>query len=323
MLAAAALLGPPTAWSQQSPQPQPQLRQRPSLDAKPGFGGDQGEQTSPPRQRLSPGGIALLALGAAAHRPLVHTAAGVRALVLGDAQGWTAVVGISLSAALGEATVRVQYTQEQAQRQGQAQGQALGQALAHLQRLSYTVARHDYPEQRLQVAPGQVQLSAENLARHERERAHQAEVIATFSEPWPSQLAMRAPVPGRQSSSFGLRRFFNGQARSPHSGMDIAAATGTPLVAPADARVIDTGDYFFNGNTIWLDHGGGCLSMLCHLSRIDVKPGDVLRAGDGLGAVGATGRATGPHLHWSVSLNRAMVDPALLLVAEPAAPGRP
>ena len=124
---------------------------------------------------------------------------------------------------------------------------------------------------------------------------------------------MRVPVPGRRSSSFGLRRVFNGQSRNPHSGMDIAAPTGTPVRAPLPGKVIDVGDYFFNGGTVWLDHGGGLLTMYCHLSQVDCKPGDQLQTGDAFCKVGATGRVTGPHLHWSVMLNRAMVDPALFI----------
>ena len=249
-----------------------------------------------------PGGIARLSLGPAAARPVAHLRvvdADVPLLVLGDAIEWTALVGIALAAAPGEASITVQ-TIDGGQRQ-----------------LAYTVAPKRYLEQRLKVAPGAVDLSPENAARYEHERAHLAQVMSTFTEPLPqaSVLRMQVPVPGRRSSSFGLRRVFNGQPRNPHSGMDIAAGAGTPVQAPLPGRVIDTGDYFFNGNTVWLDHGGGLLSMVCHLSAIDVKPGDVRKTGERLGAVGATGRATGPHLHWSVMLNRAMVDPALFLAA--------
>ena len=168
-------------------------------------------------------------------------------------------------------------------------------------RLAYRVAAKKYREQRLNVAPRTVDLSPEDQARYERERDHQQRVMATFSTPLPADaLRMRQPVPGRRSSSFGLRRVFNGQARNPHSGMDIAAATGTPVVAPLPGRVIDVGDYFFNGGTVWLDHGGGLLSMYCHLSGVDCAVGEQLATGQAFCRVGATGRVTGPHLHWGV-----------------------
>ena len=248
-----------------------------------------------PRDSAVPGGVARIDLGPAAARPQAWADA-VPLLVLGSPSGWTALVGIALSAEPGTARIRVQG--ESGERE-----------------LAYTIAPKRYTEQHLKVSPRTVDLSPEDLARHERERAHQQGVIATFSAPPAGEPHMRPPTPGRRSSSFGLRRFFNGQPRNPHSGMDIAAPTGTPVVAPLAATVIDTGDYFFNGQTVWLDHGGGLLSMMCHLSRIDCKVGDRLAVGQRLGTVGATGRVTGPHLHWTVSLNRASVDPALFIDA--------
>jgi murein DD-endopeptidase MepM/ murein hydrolase activator NlpD len=247
-----------------------------------------------PRARSVPGGVALVDLGPALVAPQASVD-GVPVLVSGRPSGWTAVVGIPLEAAPGERVIEVQ----------REEGPAA--------RVSFAVAPVRYAEQRLQVAPGKVDLSAQDLARHERERMRSAEVIATWSAAAPETLRMRPPVPGRRSGSFGLRRVFNDQPRKPHGGMDIAAPTGTPVVAPAAGRVIDTGDYFFNGHTVWLDHGNGLLSMYCHLSRIDVKAGELVATGTRIGAVGATGRVTGPHLHWSVMLNRTLVDPALFL----------
>ncbi len=257
-----------------------------------------------PRGHAVPGGVATIALGASPLRPGVRMG-GVPVLVAGNPGGWTAVVGIALSAKPGKGTIVVA-------RPGSPE-----------ERRTFEIAPVRYAEQRLKVAPAQVDLSAGDLARYERERAHLAQVIATFSEDVPATLRMRQPVPGTRSSSFGLRRVFNDQARSPHSGMDIAAPAGTPVVAAAAGRVIDTGEYFFNGTTVWLDHGAGLITMYAHLESVAVKVGDTVAEGATIGAVGATGRVTGPHLHWSVSLNRAMVDPALFLSAADAPPVAP
>ncbi len=257
-----------------------------------------------PCHRSVPGGVAIVALGAQPARPRVFLD-DEPILVSGDPGAWTAVVGIRLDAQPGVRELVAEH------------------ADGSVARLPLEIAAVRYSEQRLRVAPGKVDLSAKDLARYERERAHLAQVAATRSDPLPTTLRMLQPTPGRRSSSFGLRRFFNGQPRNPHSGMDIAAPTGTAVVAAAPGRVIDTGDYFFNGRTIWLDHGSGLLTMYCHLDEIAVRVGDVVDAGQRIGAVGATGRVTGAHLHWSVSLNRAMVDPALFLdEPQPGARGR-
>jgi len=253
-----------------------------------------------PRHRPVPGGVARVALGPADVRPLAFDGP-TPLLVLGQAPEWHAWVGIALSAEPGEHHIA-----------WHPQGEAPRTA-------PFTVWPHRYPEQQLRVAPRTVDLSPEDLSRHQREREHQQQVTNRFSEApasWfasPEALRMAVPVAGRLSSPFGARRVFNGQARQPHSGIDLAAPHGTSVQAPLDAEVIDLGDYFFNGLTVWLDHGAGLLSMLCHLSEITVQPGDRLTQGQPLGAVGATGRATGPHLHWSVMLNRQMVDPTLFL----------
>ena len=250
-----------------------------------------------PRASQVPGGVARLSLGPSARRPQAFTG-DIPLLVVGDAIEWTALVGIPLATEPGEASITVR-TEGKPERQ-----------------IAYTVAPKQYREQRLTVAPRTVDLSPEDEARYVKERDHLTGVMATLTDMRPdTALQMRVPVPGRRSSSFGLRRVFNGQSRNPHSGMDIAAGTGTPVLAPLPGKVIDTGDYFFNGGTVWLDHGGGLLTMYCHLSRVDVKVGDVMKTGEALAAVGATGRVTGPHLHWSVMLNRAMVDPALFIAA--------
>lgn len=252
----------------------------------------------PPLPRLPtaapvPGGVAIVPLGHVEGTPRA-TSDGVPLLLNTDAHGMVAVVGIPLGATPGPASI------------------ALRDSLG-TRTIGYTIAPKQYAEQHLRVSPKVVDLSADDLARYKREAAHQNQVKAVFSEPAPVNLRMLQPTAGERSQSFGKRRVFNGQPRAPHSGMDIPAPAGQAVVAPADGTVVDTGHYFFNGNTVWIDHGAGLMSMLCHLSRMDVQVGEKVRAGQRVGAVGATGRVTGPHLHWSVLLNRASVDPALFL----------
>jgi hypothetical protein len=124
-----------------------------------------------------------------------------------------------------------------------------------------------------------------------------------------------APVPGRSADNFGARTVFNGQPRRPHAGLDYRAATGTPVRAPAAGRVVLAEDLYFTGGTVILDHGHGLFSLFAHLSAIDVENGALVAAGAPVGKVGATGRSTGPHLHWGVRLHGARVDPLSLLAA--------
>ena len=184
------------------------------------------------------------------------------------------------------------------------------------QKLSFDVGNRNYPAQHIKLSNQQhVTPDPAHLKRIQRELDEQINAYKTFSSRQPSNLMLDRPVDGRLSSAFGLRRIFNGEERNPHSGLDFAAPTGTPIKSPAAGEVILVGDYFFNGKTVFVDHGQGLISMFCHLSSIDVKVGDELGRGEVLGKVGATGRATGPHLHWNVSLNNARVDPSIFIGA--------
>jgi murein DD-endopeptidase MepM/ murein hydrolase activator NlpD len=249
-----------------------------------------------PTPRLVPGGIAVLDLGATEAMPGVATYEGHRAPVLRRGGHWYAVIGLALDAKPGPHSAKLTAIDGSSRE------------------LAFRIEDRKYAEQHLTVKnQRQVEPNAQDLERIAAERVRIDRALETYSADLEPQLRMRAPIDGERSNSYGSRRYFNGQPRNPHSGMDIAAPAGTPITSPAAGRVVETGDFFFNGNTVLIDHGQGVVTMYCHLSRIDVKSGDVVAAGTKIGLVGATGRVTGPHLHWGVSINRAMVDPALVL----------
>lgn len=180
--------------------------------------------------------------------------------------------------------------------------------------IDFDVVAKQYPEQRLTIPDRRkVNPLPEDLERIERESKLQRAAYARRTPVRHDLLPFEQPVQGIYSSPFGLRRFLNDQPRSPHSGLDIAANTGTPIAAPAPATVALTGDFFFSGNIVLLDHGGGMISMYGHLDRIDVKDGEDVERGDIIGTVGATGRVTGPHLHWTISMQGDRVDPVKLM----------
>lgn len=267
-----------------------------------------------PEERRVPGGIAIVELAATDSPPGEVFFNEHRAPVMLAPQGWVAVIGIPLDTKPGPQSAQF------VPRGGAAS--AGPDAVTRRRSLEFTVTDKTYDEQHLQVKDKhKVNPDGQDLVRIERERKRIDAALGAYTPGRIPEFRMNAPVAGERSSSFGLRRYFNGEARNPHSGMDIAAAQGTRIRAPAPGRVLDTGDFFFNGNTVFLDHGEGVVTMYCHMSRIDVKAGQEVATGDVLGLVGATGRVTGPHLHWGVAINRAMVDPSLLLAASKGTDG--
>lgn len=255
-----------------------------------------------PRQSAVPGGIKIIRLDLHSDSVPYVDADGNRALVVRDGASWIAVIGIPLSAPLAPREVVVHSSDAR-------------------QRIEFNIGAKRYATQSLKVKQGQVDLSSADLERVKQEKTIIDHALSRWTDQQPATLRMAQPVPGIRSSSFGMRRIFNGEARNPHGGMDIAAPAGTKVIAPLSGTVIATGDYFFTGNTVFVDHGRGLISMYCHLSAIDVKAGQHVPEGAALGAVGMTGRATGPHLHWGLSLNRVWVDPELFVAgANPQVP---
>ena len=258
-----------------------------------------------PKASHVPGGVLIVPIDSASSVAPVVTFEGQRSMVLRSNGHWVAVVGVPLAESPGHVTVLV--------REGGAAGAEKS--------VGFDIVNKQYVTQSLKVAPSKVDLSDEDQARVNRETPHIKETVATFSDTPPTTLRLLQPIPGIRTSSYGMRRIFNNEPRSPHTGMDIAGPKGMPVKAAAAGRVIDTGDYFFSGNAIFVDHGEGLITLYCHLSEIDVKPGDTVSTGQVIGKVGATGRVTGPHLHFGVVLNGTSVDPALFLPPATAADG--
>lgn len=249
----------------------------------------------PPRENPVPGGIAVVPISK------VHTIVSPhitynnrRVMVLDGRFIWYAVVGIPLAAKPGQHELRID----------QADGKT--------RKKTFIVEPKDYETQHITLKDKRkVNPLKRDLTRINKEKKLISNAFRNWRNDLPSEMLFTLPVEGRLSSPFGLRRFFNKQPRKPHSGIDIAAPKGTPIKAPAGGKILKTGNYFFNGNTVFIDHGQGLVTMYCHMDKIDVKAGQQIKQGEAFGTIGMTGRATGPHVHWSISLNDTRVDPDL------------
>ena len=252
-----------------------------------------------PESSSVPGGVAVVPLcsvSACADAP--QTWLGNQpVLVTTDREQWYAVIGLALDTTPGAHELRVQIGHE-------------------IMPYVFVVNPKVYPEQRITLKDkSKIDLSPADLARAEREIAAITKLKRHWRASQNTDLAFVLPAEGKLGGRFGVRRFFNGEPRAPHAGLDVAVKRRTPIKASAQGKVLEVADYFFNGKTIFLDHGNGLITMYCHLDRIDVQTGETVSKGQRLGLSGMTGRASGPHLHWSVVLNGVMVDPELFIPA--------
>jgi murein DD-endopeptidase MepM/ murein hydrolase activator NlpD len=215
-----------------------------------------------------------------------------------DARTWRVLVGVDLETVPRPYSLAVEATESS--------------EVAHTTH-RLVVTPRQFRTRKLTVDEAFVNPPPEALDRIARETAELNDLWAHSSTAklWTSPFVR--PVPDPANSAFGTRSILNGQPRSPHGGADFNSATGTPIKSPSAGRVVLAGDRYYTGNTVMIDHGLTLFSLFAHLSEIQVKVGDTVNAGDVVGKVGATGRVTGPHLHWSVRLNGARVDPLSLL----------
>jgi len=251
-----------------------------------------------PQQDSVPGGIAIIKLNEAGDIAPKVNYKNRPVMVIKHQQAWHALVGIPLAAKKGLHSIS---------------SKLAGKNYNY----SFQVSDKQYEAQHLTIKnKRKVNPNADDMARISQETkkinaalAHWGDIFYTTS------LQLDLPLQGRLSSPFGLKRFFNEQPRKPHSGIDIAAPKGTPINAPASGRVILTGNFFFNGNSAFIDHGQGLITMYSHMDSIMIEDGQLLKRGEQIGTIGMTGRVTGPHLHWSISMNNARIDPRLMVPA--------
>lgn len=221
----------------------------------------------------------------------------VPAFRAGDA--WTTILGVDLDAKPGAHTAEAVLTTDDGR--------------LEKREITIDVAAKSYPKEPLKVGGKFVELSKADLARSERENSEVGAIYRRITSNIVPDEAFTVPIPGETGTNFGVRRVFNGEPRAPHSGADLHAAIGTPVHATNRGRVVLAKKLFFTGNTVIVDHGLGIYSLYAHLSRIDVKDGEVVKNGQVVGLSGATGRVTAPHLHWAMRVQGARVDPFSLV----------
>jgi murein DD-endopeptidase MepM/ murein hydrolase activator NlpD len=248
-----------------------------------------------PKQSLVPGGIAVIELKRTDKLPKFKFQ-GKPVVIDQQKEKYRVIVGLPLNLKPGEHFIEGHWGNEKS-----------------LQKVFFAVKNKKYTTQTITIKDKRkVNPYAEDMDRILKEKKRKQKARRFYNQQ-SVDLNFLQPTPGIMTGSFGRRRVFNGQSRRPHSGMDIAAPEGTPVLAPSAGVVIESGDFFFSGNLIYIHHGQGLISLFAHLSKTNVKIGDKVDKGQVIGEVGATGRVTGPHLHWSLGLNRTWIDPSLFL----------
>ena len=256
-------------------------------------------QMALPRHAPYPGGVAVIKLSVGDDLPVMDVVyGGNRVLTVKREDGLFGIVGIPLDATPGMQMLNI------------AAGQGTVKVIYET---GFEINSRTYAAQHIKIDSRFLQPSAADQKRIERDQPRIDAAKRHWSDVQPASLALDIPAIGRLSVRFGERRVLNGKESAPHAGLDLAIGPGTLVRVAAAGRVLATGDYCYSGKSVFVDHGQGFITLYIHMSRIDVKEGDLVARGRVLGASGATGRVTGPHLHWSVLLNGVYVDPELFL----------